>query len=376
MCQFRLLLPSADRDRRDRLLHAIVGAENPGRATAASLAAALIRELAADGPVACLRLVLPASSPPLAPALDGALDAGEVALAWRRDDHRHAAAILPRATLTAAWIRAEELLTHLRSLDPPRPASIGVASSSVGGCPARLVEQAEAAMTLARTRGGDRVCTWDMIELVAAARGAAGAHLGVEARRHRLLARLSTRLGPTQREHLTSHSERVAALAASLARWMGHDPRDAETARLAGLFHDIGKAAVPEDLLAKPSALTPAERSLIDRHADEGAALGEALGLDARISSGIRHHHARFDAAPCCQGRPGDLDAPPTPSLPASIVSVADAYVAMTSDRPYRAACTPAVALAELSRHRGRQFDPVVADAAIAMLTAHARAAA
>lgn len=361
MCQVRLLQPWSDRDRFDRLRPVVesCGAQGAAGAAAEVINAAMVL------PGACIRVGVDSESAGSDAVIESALAPGDIALRWGGGE---SAVLKAGASQTEAWLWCEELLA--RAGDGPKrdraPMVIGLAAAATHSPPAELYRRADAALHLARSRGGSRVCTWEMIGLDSAAREIGScAGLTPEARRQRLIGRLAAagELGPTQREHLTSHCERVGLLAARLASWMGERRREVEGARLSGLMHDIGKAAVPEDILAKPSSLSAAERAVLDRHTDEGAALGDRLGLDADISRSILHHHTRFDA--------GDGPCAEVP-LAALIVGVADAFVAMTTDRPYRAACTTTAALAELRRHRGRQFDPVVVDAAVSMLGAGA----
>jgi HD-GYP domain-containing protein (c-di-GMP phosphodiesterase class II) len=120
---------------------------------------------------------------------------------------------------------------------------------------------------------------------------------------------------------------------------------------LAGLCHDLGKLLIPEDVLAKPAALSVDERRLLDRHPDAGAAMSRRLGLDEEAAEYIRYHHKAF--------RTGSGN----PPLGARVLAVADAFVTMTSERPYRSARSLSSAVSELRRCRGEQFDPDVVDA-------------
>lgn len=183
----------------------------------------------------------------------------------------------------------------------------------------------------------------------AKAAGAAGA--GLEQRRAAFLKRVAELLGPTQLEHITAHSERVAEAAAGIARLLHLSPAEVERVRLAGLLHDIGKAAIPDDLLAKPGPLSKRERRLMDRHAEMGARICEALGADEVVVEMVRYHHARYD------GDAGPAEGGRVP-LGARVVCVADALVTMTSDRSYSKARSYTEALAELRRGRATLFDP------------------
>lgn len=151
-----------------------------------------------------------------------------------------------------------------------------------------------------------------------------------------------------------SHSHAVGELAAAMATRMGLDPDDIELVRLAGRLHDLGKLAVPEEILRKPDALTPPERLVLERHPEIGYRMLDSLEIEP-VAQWVRHHHERWDG----RGYPTGLAMDAIP-LGARIIFVADAYHAMTSDRTYQSAVPPARALAELERCAGTQFDPGV----------------
>jgi putative nucleotidyltransferase with HDIG domain len=175
--------------------------------------------------------------------------------------------------------------------------------------------------------------------------------LTTEAKRARFLRAVAPVLGPAQIEHITLHCEHVARTAARLAGLMRALPWEVERARLVGLLHDLGKALIPDELLARSGPLNGEERARLSRHAAEGARLCECLGVPDDIARAVAMHHARFDEAP---------DAPRA----AHIVSVADALVVMTTGRAYSVARTYSQALAELRRQRCGQFEPGVVVAA------------
>jgi diguanylate cyclase (GGDEF)-like protein/putative nucleotidyltransferase with HDIG domain len=157
------------------------------------------------------------------------------------------------------------------------------------------------------------------------------------------------------------HSQRVGEYAARIARRLGADEPTIELIRLGGSLHDLGKLAIPEDLLRKPTALSDAERLVLERHTEIGYRMLESLGVDA-VAECVLHHHERWDGT----GYPGKLAGEQIP-LAARIVFVADAYDAMTAVRgPARGgdpARTEEEAIAELERCAGTQFDPRVVEA-------------
>jgi HD-GYP domain-containing protein (c-di-GMP phosphodiesterase class II) len=161
------------------------------------------------------------------------------------------------------------------------------------------------------------------------------------------------------------HSRAVATYAVTIAAEMEWDDERLGLLRLAAMLHDVGKVAVPDEILRKPGPLTEAEYAEIKRHPLIGADLvARVEGLDP-IVPWIRHSHEHFDGT----GYPSGLCGEEIP-LAARILLVADAYDAMTSDRPYRRALSREEALRELEEQAGRQFDPRCVD----LLVGHLRA--
>jgi HD-GYP domain-containing protein (c-di-GMP phosphodiesterase class II) len=150
------------------------------------------------------------------------------------------------------------------------------------------------------------------------------------------------------------HSESVARLVTVIALELGLDEETAASVRLAGLLHDLGKIAVPDAILQKPSGLADHERLLVRRHAEFGCTLLDGLDIGP-VDLCVRHHHEHWDGS----GYPDGLVGHEIP-LGSRIILVADAYEAMTTDRSYRSAMTPAEALEELRSKAGSQFDPSV----------------
>jgi diguanylate cyclase (GGDEF)-like protein len=154
-----------------------------------------------------------------------------------------------------------------------------------------------------------------------------------------------------------SHSERVGELAARISRRLGLDDAQVELTRLAASLHDLGKLAIPEEILRKPSALNESECLVLQRHPQIGFRMLESLGVEP-IADWVLHHHERWDGA----GYPDRLRGEEIP-LGARIIFVADAYDAMTSERVYRRPLGPEEALEELERCSGSQFDPAIVEA-------------
>jgi HD-GYP domain-containing protein (c-di-GMP phosphodiesterase class II) len=154
-----------------------------------------------------------------------------------------------------------------------------------------------------------------------------------------------------------SHSYVVGELAARVAIRMGLEHEEIELLRLAGSLHDLGKLAIPEEILRKPGPLTEAERLVLERHPQIAFRMLDSLGVEP-VADWILHHHERWDGT----GYPHRLSRNDIP-LGARILFVADAYDAMTTDRVYRGGLSHFRALAELDRCSGTQFDPNVVEA-------------
>lgn len=130
-----------------------------------------------------------------------------------------------------------------------------------------------------------------------------------------------------------------------------------EQIRHAGMLHDIGKMAIPDDILNKRGRLSFRETLTIQRHPTLGSAMLARLKISGCARDWVLHHHERWDGT----GYPDSMSGEEIP-LETRIVSVVDAYDAMTSDRPYRNAMTHEVALSEIAEESGTQFDPIVVE--------------
>lgn len=155
--------------------------------------------------------------------------------------------------------------------------------------------------------------------------------------------------------YTAGHSAAVAIYARDIAARMGLPEEDQKRAHLCGLVHDIGKVGLPAGLLEKPGALTHAERCEMQRHSEIGERILSKVESYSEIASIVRHHHERLDG----DGYPDGLAGDEIPLL-SRIIAVADAYNAMTSDRPYRDAMESHVARLRLAEAAESQFDPSV----------------
>jgi HD-GYP domain-containing protein (c-di-GMP phosphodiesterase class II) len=154
-----------------------------------------------------------------------------------------------------------------------------------------------------------------------------------------------------------THCRRVGRFAELTARELGLPPEGVERVRLAGILHDVGRVALPDTVVSKPGPLTDSEWTWVRAHPAVGARMIETTEYED-IRSWILFHHERPDGRGYPEGRRAD-DVP----IESAIIGVADAYEAMTSDRPYRSALAPEEAADELRRESGRQFHADVVDA-------------
>lgn len=168
---------------------------------------------------------------------------------------------------------------------------------------------------------------------------------------------LASVLAP-QPHHRGRPSDMIAALATGMALEMGLPVEEIERIRIASLLHDLGKIAIPDDILDKPSSLTDEEWRTIGQHPRIGQVILERASSLRDAIPVVLHHHERFNGG----GYPHGLRGSEIP-LGARIVAVADAYHAMVHDRPYSTAIAHADALRELRANAGTQFDPEVVDA-------------
>lgn len=159
------------------------------------------------------------------------------------------------------------------------------------------------------------------------------------------------------------HSQRMAELSVALADWIGLSPQSKNDILLLAQFHDIGKIGVSDKILLKPGPLTPEERKEMERHSEIGHRIAMAIPEFLPVADLILKHHEWWNG----QGYPLGLRAETIP-VENRIISITDAYDAMTSDRPYRKAMSHEQAAAELVRCKGSQFDPHLVDRFLVMM--------
>jgi HD-GYP domain-containing protein (c-di-GMP phosphodiesterase class II) len=167
-----------------------------------------------------------------------------------------------------------------------------------------------------------------------------------------------------ERDHHTlDHSDRVAEYARLIAQALELPQEEIEVIVPAAQLHDLGKVGMADDILFNPKSLNSAERKSAQRHAEVGAMLLSKFPLFEKGAVLVRHHHERYDG----KGYPDGLKGEDIP-MGARIIAVADAFQAMTEQRPYRRAFSRDEAIAELKAGSGTQFDPKVVQAFLSIL--------
>jgi diguanylate cyclase (GGDEF)-like protein/putative nucleotidyltransferase with HDIG domain len=275
------------------------------------------------------------------------------------------ALVLPETDQHRAFLFAEELIETIRdAFQPPQmslTASVGVASFPThADDQAALLAAGDQALNAAKALGRDRAVIYSTE--VTNVLGAASGRRNVEEQAH-LATVLSLAEALDQRDSSTArHSQTVGKLSEMMATEIGMDEDRVQRVRLAGVLHDIGKIGVPDSILQKPGPLTDEEMSQMKRHPELGARILSSRELDD-VRDWILAHHERPDGT----GYPKGLGSGEI-SLEASILAVADAYEAMTSDRIYRLAIGPERAREELIDNSGTQFNGAVVEALLRAL--------
>lgn len=280
--------------------------------------------------------------------------------------------ILPETTAADALVLVEEL----REMVMRRPLNVGVgilvdATISIGVAGGhgsdllvdRIVDAADAAMYVAKSEGRNRSYLADEVTddtqipraAITSERRDAAAVIGRWASASAAQA-LASVLAP-QPNHRGRPSDMIAALSIGVALHMGLSRVEMERIRIAALLHDLGKLALPDAILDKPSALTELEWQVVGEHPRIGQVILEQATSMRDAVPIVLHHHERYDGT----GYPHGLRGEEIP-LGARIVAVADAYHAMVHERPYKSALSHTQALAELRRHASTQFDPTVVE--------------
>jgi diguanylate cyclase (GGDEF)-like protein len=255
----------------------------------------------------------------------------------------------------AERLRGEIAETLAAKGEGPFTASFGIATAPVHGeTRAALLQAADQALYAAKRLGRDRsvISSAEVPGILARGpRSRDDTHVELA-----MLLDLAEALDVRDSGSVT-HCQRVGRLAELIARELALAPEAVERMRIAGILHDVGRVGVPDALLAKPGPLTDSEWELVRSHPEVGARLLDTTEF-GEIGEWIRLHHERPDGRGYPDGRSGE-ELP----LEAAILAVADAYEAMTSERPYRQPLDAEAAAHELRGGAGRQFDARVVEA-------------
>ena len=165
-------------------------------------------------------------------------------------------------------------------------------------------------------------------------------------------------------QYTRGHSDRVAFYSEQIALRLGYSKSYCEKIRIAGIFHDVGKLGISDDILLKESRLLDEEYEVIKTHPGKGAEILSSVSHFKEIIPAVRHHHERYDGG----GYPDGLREFDIPEQ-ARIIAVADSFDAMNSSRRYRKKLDMERTIGQLEEGRGTQFDPVIVDAFLELLT-------
>ncbi len=163
-------------------------------------------------------------------------------------------------------------------------------------------------------------------------------------------------------EYTEGHSKRVAQYSLDIATAMGLKPAQLENIKIGAVLHDIGKIGIEDHILQKPAHLDDEEWNRIQQHPEIGIKILEDVKLGKVVKDMIELHHIHYDRSGYPEGHRGD-----DLSTEVHIIMLADAYDAMTSDRPYRKAMSDEMALSIIRKERGKQFHPDIVDVFLAM---------
>lgn len=242
----------------------------------------------------------------------------------------------------------------------PPPADLRVPVRGFLGLPIRHLSPRHGALVFANKRlgGGFTLHDEQLAETIVAQLAAVlqvPRFVHEQSARSDALLHLLTQITDAREKAVYGHSTRVAQYARTLAVGLGLDAQTMERTLYGGLLHDVGKIAIPDAILYKPGPLDDGERAVMMSHAAVGARIVAEAGQLATVAPAVRHHHEWWNG----HGYPDGCAGAQIP-VEARIITVADALDAMTTNRPYRPACSLEEAIERIRRATGSQFDPDV----------------
>ena len=285
--------------------------------------------------------------------------------------------MLPATDTSQAWNVAENLriaIGQLKFTNLSITASIGVSSISLGGAsPKDLLDEADKCLYAAKRAGRNQVIRWDEIRRDAEpcqslAEKDPADTIRIESESsipYQAVASLLSALAYRDSSTAT-HSTRVADLCVAVGSTL-LSVKETYVLEVAALLHDIGKIGVPDAILLKPGSLNDEEWGLMKLHDRIGVEIVQASFSDPDLIDIVKFHHASFAGSPKSTEMPTGYDIP----IAARILTVADSYDAMVSDRIYRKKRSPKEAFAELRRCAGIQFDPDIVERFISIVQRH-----
>ncbi len=280
------------------------------------------------------------------------------------------AVLLPGYEIEEAEKIAEEALLRAKITPPLSPDASPISFSA--GCAERdrhtadgngLLLAAELAASRAKQLGRGRVCRFERLTNDNEIADPHHLHFALQDGSLDTIQALAAAVDAKD-PYTQGHSRRVAEYASALGEYIGLPPPEIDLIFTTGTLHDVGKIGVPDSILKKPARLDDHEREVMETHPVLGEVIVRKAPQLAPTLPGVRHHHERFDG----RGYPDRLMGEEIPFI-ARILAVADTYDAMTSDRPYRRGLEVEVALNEIAKGGGTQFDPALSEAFVAMMT-------
>ena len=300
----------------------------------------------------------------------------ELAIASRYGGEEFAV-LLPQSSLLQAEAIAEKIRAAIEERGQSEEAGAGLTVSdgltvSIGCAEfgthsaegAGLVLAAELAVSRAKQLGRNRVCRFDTLPGADTSADPYQLHRFLKDESLSTIQALAAAVDAKD-AYTQGHSQRVARYAVALAQKIGMPDSEVDLVHITGTLHDVGKIGVPDSILKKPQKLEEDERRIMETHPALGEVIIRKAPKLADTLPGVRHHHERWDGG----GYPDGLGGEQIPRI-ARILAVADTFDAMTSDRPYRKGLSWEIALSEIAKGAGTQFEPLLSEAFVSLMQA------